>query len=88
MTIIERGVKPWALIGRESTPTPVAAIFASNTVLVTRTPRDVRIWRLDSPKRTQLTPYARWTQWRKQLGLFDSPAGFRWDAGARDVRRY
>jgi hypothetical protein len=79
------------LITGELKPTAVAAAFADNGTLVTRTPRDVRIWRLGSRKREELTPIELWTKWRKQLGLFDlhhAPVGFGWDPAARDVRRY
>jgi hypothetical protein len=79
------------LLTAELRPTAVAAVFADNATLVTRTPRDVRIWRLDSPQREELTPIGLWTKWRKQLGLVDlrhGPPGFGWNPAVRDVRRY
>ena len=79
------------LIAPELTPTTVAAAFADGGALVTRTPREVRIWRPDSPKNEKLAPDQLWMKWRKQIGFLDAgqpPPGVGWDPVARDVRRY
>jgi hypothetical protein len=69
VTIFEQGKDPWTLIDASRTPTPVAAVFAGNDYVVTRTPWDVRIWRLGSAEQRDLQPQRRLAEWRKKLGL-------------------
>ena len=94
--ILEDGKPSWTLISADKMPTPVAATFAGDDMVVTRSPTDIRLWRLDLPKRRDMTPYERWAKWRKQLGLDDGgsahgqqgPARFRWDPIAGEVKSY
>jgi TIR domain len=92
VTIIGSDGSTWTLVSDVLTPRPVAAAFAGNDLIVTRTAAGVRIWRIGSAKRSPLTPYERWLEWRKQLGVAakddDREARFGWDPAARDVRSY
>jgi len=93
--IIEDGQQPQVLVSAVRTPTPVAAIFAGDDIVVTRTQADVRIWRLASPKGENAGPLGTWLHWRNQLGFArgsgkaeDRPGVTGWDPVARDAVVY
>ncbi len=93
--IIEDGQQPKVLVSAVRTPTPVAAIFAGDDTVVTRTQADVRIWRLSSAKGENVGPLETWSHWRNQLGFArrggkteDRPGVIGWDPVARDAVLY
>lgn len=92
VTVIEPDGSGWTLVSDNHTPRPIAAAFAGKDLIVTRTEAGVRIWRLGSAKRPHLTPYKRWLEWRKQLGVaakdHDREARFAWNPAAREVRTF
>jgi TIR domain-containing protein len=93
--IIEDDLQPRILVSAVRTPTPVAAIFAGDDTVVTRTQADVRIWRLSSPKGENAGPLGTWSHWRNQFGFAagsgkteDRPGVIGWDPVARDAVVY
>lgn len=66
------------------TPAPVAAVFAGD-VLVTRTPSEVRVWKLDRPSVRDVAPGDLWRERRKQLGHPGSPGELGWNRALRRI---
>jgi TIR domain len=56
------------LIPAERTPAPIAAAWAGD-VLVTRTPSEVRLWKLERSSVADVAPGDAWRERRKQLGM-------------------
>jgi hypothetical protein len=73
------------LIPAGRTPAPVAAAWAtspstaSGDVLVTRTPSEVRVWKLERPSVRDIAPGDLWRERRKQLGHPAGPIELGWN---------
>jgi hypothetical protein len=84
LSVVDDTGKIVPLIPAWRTPAPVAAAWAGD-VLVTRTPSEVRLWKLDRPSVRDVAPGDAWRERRKQLGYSGGSVELGWNRASRRI---
>lgn len=74
LSVVDSRGTAMQLIPSGRIPAPIAAAWAGD-LLVTRTPSEVRLWRLERPSVADVAPGDAWRERRKQLGMTVDAAG-------------